>query len=154
MLMTGVRAPLFVAPGTSGDADLGELLKKGSLVLYFFPRAMTSGCTAEAVEFNHLLPEFKALGVGVVGVSVDSVARLQRFRDQNGIGFDFVSDRDRTIGSAYGTLMGDFTTSHERDTVLIGRDVAVMGAWHKVSAKGHAAAVLAEAKRLNDLGEL
>ncbi len=80
--------------------------------------------------------------------------RLQKFRDQYEIKFPFVSDHDRRIGSMYGTLKGDLTSSHQRDTVIIGKDVSILAAFQEVSAKGHAAAVLAETKRLHDRGGL
>ena len=63
MLAVGDKAPLFVAQGTSGEVDLAAMLKEGPVVLYFFPRAMTGGCTVEALEFNQALPEFATLGV-------------------------------------------------------------------------------------------
>lgn len=90
----------------------------------------------------------------VVGTSVDPVARLQKFRDKYDLKFPFASDHGRSIGSMYGTLKGDLTTTHERDSVLIGKDVTVLAAYQGVSAKGHAAAVLAEVKRLHERGQL
>jgi peroxiredoxin Q/BCP len=92
--------------------------------------------------------------VKVVGTSVDPVARLQKFRDKYDLKFPFASDHGRSIGSMYGTLKGDLTSSHERDTVLIGRDVTILLAYQRASAKGHAAAVLAETKRLHERGGL
>jgi peroxiredoxin Q/BCP len=92
--------------------------------------------------------------VKVVGTSVDPIARLQKFRDQYEIKFPFVSDHSRSIGALYGTLKGDLTTTHERDTVLVGKDVTVLAAIQRASAKGHAAAVLAETKRLHERGAL
>lgn len=154
MLAVGDKAPPFTAPGTAGDTDLTALLQRGAVVLYFFPRAMTGGCTAEALEFNELLPEFEALGVTVVGVSVDPVARLHKFRERYGLGFHFISDLERGIGAAYGTLKGDLTTSHERDTVMIGQEGRILLAYRRVSARGHAAAVLTDMRRLREDGHL
>jgi peroxiredoxin Q/BCP len=154
VLATGEKAPLFVAAGTAGDIDLGALLERGPVVLYFFPRAMTGGCTTEAVEFNQSQDEFAALGITTVGISVDPVARLQRFREKYVLKLNFASDNDRSIGAAFGTLKGDLTTTHERDTVLLSRDGIVRGAYARVAAKGHAAAVLADARRLRDEGAL
>ena len=90
----------------------------------------------------------------VVGTSVDPVARLRTFRDKYDLRFPLVSDHRRSIGSLYGTLKGDLTSSHKRDTFLIGNDVTILAAYQEVSAKGHAAAVLAEARRLHDRGDL
>jgi peroxiredoxin Q/BCP len=154
MLSVGDKAPLFVAPGTGGEIDLGALLKEKAVVLYFFPRAMTGGCTIEAREFNELLSEFAALEITVVGASVDPVARHERFREKYDLDFDLVSDRDRAIGAAYGTLKGDRTTTHERDTLVIGKDGFIRLGYQRVSAKGHAAAVLTDALRLRDQGKI
>jgi peroxiredoxin Q/BCP len=154
MLKVGDKAPQFVAAGTGGDIDLAALLERGPVVLYFFPRAMTGGCTVEAVEFNEALPEFAALGVTVVGMSVDPVPRQQRFRDQYGLQFEFASDHKRTVSLAYGTLKGDATTSNERDTFVLGKDGIVRLAYQRVTAKGHAAKVLADVRRLNGEGSL
>lgn len=152
MLVVGDKAPLFVAPGTSKDIDLGVLVRDKAVVLYFFPRAMTGGCTTEAFEFNELLGEFAALGVTVVGISADPVPRLQRFREKYNLRFEFASDHERTIGAAYGTLKGDLTTTHERSTVLIAKDATIRLAYQRVNARGHAATVLADARRLRDHG--
>jgi peroxiredoxin Q/BCP len=101
-----------------------------------------------------LLAEFEGLGVAVVGTSVDPVARLQKFRDKYDIKFPFASDHDRAIGTAYGTLKGGPETTHERDTVVIGRDGVVLLAYKKVSAAGHAAKVLAGVTQLRADGKL
>lgn len=108
----------------------------------------------EAVEFNHLLSEYDKLGVKVVGTSVDSMERLQRFRDKHALGFVLVSDEDRMLGQNYGTLKSGLSSTHERDTVLVGRDGTILLAYRKASAKGHAAEVLAAAKRLHDEGAI
>jgi thioredoxin-dependent peroxiredoxin len=101
-----------------------------------------------------LLPEFDALGVAVVGTSVDAPARLQKFRDKYDIKFPFASDQGRTIGTAYGTLKGGPESTDERDTVVIGKDGTVAAAYKAVSAKGHAAKVLADVKQLRAEGRL
>jgi peroxiredoxin Q/BCP len=108
----------------------------------------------EAVEFNRLVPEFETLGVRIVGASVDSVARLQKFRDKYDLRFPFVSDRDRAIGQAFGTLKGGPESSHERDTVLVGKDGDVLLAYQRVGAKGHAATVLNDSRRLREEGRI
>lgn len=154
MLAVGDKAPHFVAAGTSGDIDLALVLGQGPLVLYFFPRAMTGGCTTEALEFNESLPELTELGVTVVGVSVDTVQRQQRFREKYGLTFELASDHDRAVGMAYGTLKGDATTSNERDTVVIAGDGTVALAYRRVTAKGHAQRVLDDIRRLRGQGLL
>ncbi len=95
-----------------------------------------------------------ALGVSVVGVSVDAVARLVRFKEKYDLRFALVSDQDRAIGVAYGTLKGDVSTAHERDTVVIAKDGTVRLAYQGVGAKGHAAIVLADVARLRGQGAL
>jgi peroxiredoxin Q/BCP len=101
-----------------------------------------------------LLPEFDALGVAVIGTSVDPVARLQKFRDKYEIRFPFASDHQRTIGTAYGTLKGGPESSEERDTVVIARDGTIVLTYKQVSAAGHAAKVLADVKQLRAEGRL
>jgi len=154
MLASGEKAPGFAAASTAGEMDLSDLLKRGPVVLYFFPRAMTGGCTTEALEFNGLLGEFSALGATVVGVSVDPVSRQQRFREKYDLHFDLVSDHSREIGSAYGTLKGDETTTHERDTVVLSGEGSILLAYRKVRAQGHAAAVLSDMRQLHEEGLL
>jgi thioredoxin-dependent peroxiredoxin len=88
------------------------------------------------------------LGIAVVGTSVDPVARLQKFRDKYEIKFPFASDQDRSIGTAYGTLKGGPESSHMRDTFVISRDDVILLAYQAVSAKGHAAEVLADVLQL------
>ena len=90
----------------------------------------------------------------VVGTSVDTVARLKTFRDKYDIEFPFVSDHDRAIGAAYGTLKGDLSSSHERDTVLVDREGTILLAYQRVGAKGHAATVLTDARRLREEGRI
>lgn len=101
-----------------------------------------------------MLPEFDSLGVTVVGTSVDPVPRLQKFQDKYEINFPFASDHDRAIGTAYGTLKGGPETTHERDTVVIGKDGTILAAYKKVNAAGHAATVLADVKQLRADGKI
>ena len=108
----------------------------------------------EAVEFNRLLPEFEAMGVTVRGVSVDPVARLQKFRDKYDLRLAFASDEDRAIGQAFGTLKSGPSGTHERDTVLIGTDGKILLADQRVGAKGHAATVLSDTRRLREEGHI
>jgi len=99
-----------------------------------------------------VLSEFEELGVEVVGTSVDSVERLQRFRDKHGLRFPLVSDGDRAIGDAYGTLKSGLLSTHERDTVLVDGDGTIVLAYQRAHAKGHAAEVLAASRRLREEG--
>lgn len=90
----------------------------------------------------------------VVGVSVDPVARLQKFRDGYALRFPLASDHDRAIGSAYGTLKGDLTSSHERDSVLVSMEGTILLAYQRVGARGHAATVLTDTRRLREEGSI
>ncbi len=100
-----------------------------------------------------MLPEFETLGVKVVGTSVDSLGTLRRFRDKYELRFPLVSDSERTIGTAYGTLKSP-TGSDERDTVVIDREGTVLLAYQRVGAKGHAATVLDDTRRLREEGRI
>ncbi len=82
------------------------------------------------------------------------MGKLQRFRDKYDLKFQLVSDQNRTIGAAYGTLKGDLTSAHERDTVLVGVEGEILLAYQRVGAKGHAATVLTDARRLREEGRI
>jgi peroxiredoxin Q/BCP len=107
----------------------------------------------EAVEFNQLLPEFKKIGVKVVAVSVDSLERLERFRNKYSLDFPLISDSDRALGDTYGTLKAP-GGSHERDTVVISPEGTILAAYQRARAAGHAASVLAAVKDLRGQGSL
>jgi peroxiredoxin Q/BCP len=92
--------------------------------------------------------------VTVVGASVDPVPRLQAFRDKYELKFPFASDRDRAIGSAYGTLKGDLSSSDERDTFLVDSQGNILLAYQRVGARGHAATVLSDTRRLREEGRI
>jgi peroxiredoxin Q/BCP len=142
----GAKAPEFEAESTAGPLVLASLLEASPVVLYFFPKANTPGCTNEAIEFNQLLEDFVEAGVRVIGSSVDTLKTLQGFSDKHDLSFALVSDRSREIGEAYGVLKTDRNGSHERDTVVIGRDGTVALAYRKVKGQGHAADVLADVR--------
>jgi len=154
LLKEGEQVPRFRVPGVPTEIDLAVLLDRGPVVLYFYPRALTSGCTAEALEFDALLPEFEALGVSVVGISVDPVSQLERFRDKYGLRFLLGSDGDRAVGASYGTLKTDKAGSHERTTLVIASNGTVVQTYPRVKARGHAAAVLADVQALRSEGRL
>ena len=101
-----------------------------------------------------MLPDFETLGVKVVGTSVDTVAKLSKFRDKYDLRFPLLSDEDRGIGSAFGTLKGDMTSTHERDTFLVDSSGTILLAYQRVGARGHAATVLSDARRLREEGRI
>src|SRR5690606_18532908 len=117
------------------------------LVLYFYPKDSTPGCTTEGRDFNALLPKFRKLGATVLGVSRDSVRSHGNFRDRQGFDFHLVSDPDEKLCRAFDVikpkkLYGREFIGIERSTFLIDPDGVVRAAWRKVKVPGHAAAVL------------
>lgn len=117
------------------------------LVLYFYPKDATPGCTTEGKEFNALFPKFTKLDATVLGVSRDSLKSHQAFRDRQGFRFELVSDVDETMCNAFGVikpkkLYGREYIGIERSTFLIGPDGRIAEAWRGVKVDGHAYAVL------------
>jgi len=156
MLEVGKKAPAFTLESSDGGkVKLSDFAGK-VVVLYFYPRDNTPGCTVEANDFNAALPELKKLGAVVLGVSKDSIASHCKFRDKFGLGFPLLTDADGKVMESYGAwgdkvMYGKKMKGIIRSTVLIGKDGKVLRHWPKVSAKGHAAevteALQSEAKR-------
>ena len=143
-------AKLIDADGAT--IDLKEL-KGAPLVVYFYPRADTPGCTVEAQDFTRLAPEFAHLGAHVVTVSRDAPAKLCKFRDKYGLTVRLASDEDGSVCEAFGTWVekqnyGRTYMGIERSTFLFGADGKLAKEWRKVRVKGHAEAVLETAKAL------
>ena len=117
------------------------------LVLYFYPKDSTPGCTTEGIDFNALLPQFERLGATVLGVSRDSIRSHQNFRDKQGFRFDLVSDADEALCNAFGVireknLYGRKYMGIERSTFLIDPSGLIAQSWRPVKVPGHAQAVL------------
>jgi len=136
--------PLALSSGLTGStADhVGHWL-----VLYFYPKDATPGCTTEGNEFNTLIPKFTKLDATVLGVSRDSIKSHQNFCDKQGFRFELVSDADETLCNAFGVirpkrLYGREYIGVERSTFLIGPDARIVEAWRAVKVPGHAYAVL------------
>jgi peroxiredoxin Q/BCP len=146
MIEVGKKAPAFALESSDGSqVKLSDLSGK-IVVLYFYPRDNTPGCTVEATEFNAALPALAKLGAVVLGVSKDSIASHGKFRDKLGLGFPLLSDPDGKVLEAYGAwgdkvMYGKKLQGIIRSTVLIGKDGKVKQHWPKVSVKGHVAAV-------------
>ncbi len=149
----GIKAPAFRLPrdggGTVGLADFAGR----KLVLYFYPRADTSGCTREAIDFSRLKGAFSRAGTDILGVSADPVAALDRFKSKHKLGVALASDEAHKALEAYGvwqqkTLYGRKFMGTVRATFLIGPDQRIARAWPKVSVVGHAQEVLDAAKTL------
>ncbi|MEO5809839.1 MAG: peroxiredoxin [Sphingomicrobium sp.] len=125
----------------------------GPLILYFYPKDDTSGCTREAQDFTELAGEFAAAGAKIVGVSRDAMKKHDKFIAKYDLKVPLVSDEDGAVSDAFGTwveksMYGRKYMGMERATFLIGADGRVIRAWRKVKVPGHAAEVLAAAKVL------
>lgn len=147
----GDMAPDFTAPTETGEALTLSSLRPGPVVLYFYPRDDTPGCTTEAKDFTALAAEFKAAGARVIGVSKDSVAKHGKFIAKHDLGVTLVSDEAGTLCEDYGvwvekTLYGKTSMGIERATFLIDAAGKIAQVWRKVKVNGHAEAVLAAVK--------
>ena len=142
---TVLKLPLALSGGT--QATLGDYAGK-FLVLYFYPKDSTPGCTTEGLDFNALLPKFRKLGAEVLGASRDSVKSHDNFCAKQGFRFPLASDPDEALCRAFGVikpkkLYGREFIGVERSTFLIGPDGAIRREWRGVKVPGHAEAVLA-----------
>jgi len=152
-LAAGDKAPDFTLPDDAGGkVSLASFAGK-KLVLYFYPKDDTSGCTKEAIDFNGLRPEFDKAGAVILGVSPDSVASHVKFKTKHALDLALASDEAKTMLEAYGvwvekSMYGRKYMGVERATFLIGPDGKIATAWRKVKVPGHADAVLAAAKAL------
>ena len=152
MIEIGKKAPKFSAQSTAGKTrTLADYAGK-YLVLYFYPRDNTPGCTTEAVDFSRLTPELERLGAVVVGVSKDSIASHQKFIDKRGLGVELLSDPEGKLLDAYGAwgekvMYGKKKMGIIRSTVVVDPNGVVLLHYPNVRARGHAEKVLA------DLGE-
>ena len=136
--------PLTLSSGKS--ATLGDYAGKW-LVLYFYPKDSTPGCTTEGLEFNALLPNFKRAGAQVLGVSKDSLKSHQNFSSKQGFKFDLVSDADEAVCNAFGVIQPKKLYGREyvgivRSTFLIDPAGVIRRKWQPVKVPGHAQAVL------------
>jgi peroxiredoxin Q/BCP len=148
----GKKAPDFTAATGGGKLKLSDLRGK-PVVLYFYPKDDTPGCTTEACGFRDSAAEFKKLKAQVVGVSKDSVARHDKFKAKYQLNFPLVSDEDGKICEKYGTwieksLYGRKYMGIDRATFLIDKDGVVRKIWHKVKVNGHVDAVAEALKAL------
>jgi len=147
MIAAGNKAPAFALESSAGGTvKLADLAGK-IVVLYFYPRDNTPGCTIEAQDFQAALPALTKAGAVVLGVSKDSIASHCRFRDKFGLAFPLLSDPDGKVLEAYGawgekSMYGKKMMGIIRSTVVIGADAKIVRHWPKVSVKGHVADVL------------
>ena len=149
----GTRVPDFSLPMTGGGTwSLKEAARK-RLVIYFYPRDMTSGCTREAGDFRDLQAAYAKAGVQVVGISRDSVASHDKFAARESLPFPLLSDADETVCRLFDvikpkSLYGRKYMGVERSTFLLDGSGRLRQAWRKVKVAGHAEEVLEAARRL------
>jgi peroxiredoxin len=150
MLKVGDKAPDFHLKSDTGkDISLKDFKGKRVLI-YFYPRASTPGCTVEACDFRDLRPKFEKQGVAVLGISADAEKALASFKTKQKLNFPLLSDPDHSVIEAYGVwrmkkFLGRSFMGIVRSTFLIGPDGKIEKIWDTVKVKGHAGEVLAAA---------
>jgi peroxiredoxin Q/BCP len=149
----GAKAPVFTLPRDGGGTVSLADFKGRKLVLYFYPKADTPGCTKEAIAFNGLKRAFAKAGADILGVSADPVKAQDKFRDKYDLVIPLASDESKKMLTAYGvwgekSMYGRKFMGVRRTTVLIGPDGRVAQVWENVKVPGHAEAVLAAAQAL------
>ena len=147
----GKPAPDFTLPADGGGRIRLKDQRGKKLVLYFYPKDDTSGCTAEACGFRDRMPELARHGIAVIGVSRDSVASHDKFKSKYGLPFPLASDLDGKVSEAYGTwveksMYGRKYLGVDRATFLIDEKGIVRAVWRKVKVPGHVEEVLKAAK--------
>ena len=146
-------APDFTLPRDGGDSISLSGLRPGPVVLFFYPRDDTSGCTKEAVAFSGMKSTFDAAGATVIGISKDSVASHEKFRDKHDLTVPLLSDAEDKICEAYGvwtekSMYGKKFFGIERSTFLIDGEGRIARVWRKVKVPGHAEEVLEAVRAL------
>ena len=148
-LAPGDLAPDFTLDDQDGGSVTLSSLRGTKVVLYFYPEAMTPGCTTEACDFRDSLNSFAGAGIRVIGVSKDDVAKLKRFTERDRLNFSVLSDADLAVQRAYGVwgekmLYGKTVVGSIRSTFIIGPDGRIEKAMYNVKATGHVARVRRE----------
>jgi peroxiredoxin Q/BCP len=146
-LKSGSKAPDFTLPSSTGKGVSLSGLRGKRVVLYFYPKDDTSGCTKEACSFRDNLPSFQRLDAVILGVSKDSLDSHQKFIKKYGLNFTLLSDEDLKVHRLYGTwkeknLYGKKYMGTERSTFVIGEDGKIKKVFRKVSVDGHEKEVL------------
>ena len=152
-LTIGTKAPAFNLPRDGGGTvSLSDFAGK-PVVLFFYPKDDTTGCTAESVAFTALADDFAKIGAVVIGLSPDSVKSHDKFVKKHNLAVPLAADEEKTVLQAYGvwkekSMYGKTYMGVERTTVLVGADGAIAQVWNKVKVPGHADVVLAAVKAL------
>ncbi|MBW3098856.1 peroxiredoxin [Pseudohoeflea coraliihabitans] len=149
----GQTAPDFNLPRDGGGSVSLAAFAGQKVVLFFYPKDDTSGCTAEAIDFTALAPDFAAANTVVIGMSPDPVKKHDKFIAKHNLGVILASDEEKSTLEAYGvwkekSMYGRKYMGVERTTLLIDADGTIQKIWPKVKVKDHAAEVLAAAKTL------
>ena len=152
-LVEGQKAPAFRLPRDGGSVATLSDYAGQKLVLFFYPRADTPGCTREAIDFTRLAGDFAKAGTAVLGISADSLKAQEKFRDKHSLGVPLISDEKHEMLEAYGawgekSMYGKSFLGILRTTVLVGNDGKVAKVWRNVRVDGHADQVLEAARSL------
>ena len=151
-IAAGKKAPQFALEGTGGTWSLSDAAG-GAVVIYFYPRDNTPGCTQEGEAFGAAYPQFKKAKTEIVGISADSLAAHEKFKRKMAFPFELLSDPDKKVCTLYGVIQeksmyGKKFMGIERSTFLIDGKGVLRHEWRKVKVNGHAAEVLAAVKAL------
>ncbi|HRJ61310.1 MAG TPA: thioredoxin-dependent thiol peroxidase [Azospirillaceae bacterium] len=149
----GSPAPDFTLPADGGASVTLSAYRGRPVILYFYPKDDTSGCTKEACGFRDLFPDFSSADAVVIGVSKDGVKSHDKFKEKYQLPFTLVADEDTTLAQAYGvwvekSMYGRKYMGMDRATFLIDQEGVVRQAWRKVKVTGHVEAVLKALKAL------
>jgi peroxiredoxin Q/BCP len=152
-LEPGQMAPNFNLPRDGGGTLALEALQGKTVVLYFYPKDDTSGCTAESIDFSARKPQFEEAGAVVIGMSPDSVKKHDKFKAKHNLEIDLIADEDRNTLEAYGvwvekSMYGRKYMGVERSTFLIDAEGRIARIWRKVKVPGHAEEVLGAVRSL------
>jgi peroxiredoxin Q/BCP len=143
-LTPGDTAPDFTLPDDKGGQVSLSDLRGRKVIVYFYPAAMTPGCTTQACDFSDNINTLRGEGYEVLGISPDSPDTLARFREKDGLSIQLLSDQDRSVMNAWGAfgekkLYGKTVEGVLRSTVVVDEDGTVSHAWYNVKASGHVA---------------
>ena len=153
MVEIGKKAPAFKLPDDAGNTVQLKDFKGEMLVLFFYPKDDTSGCTKEAIAFTELKDQFNSAGAQILGMSPDSVERHVKFKNKHDLTVALAADEEKTVLEKYGvwvekSMYGRKYMGVERTTLLIDADGKIANIWRKVKVPGHAEAVLEAVKEL------
>ncbi len=151
---TGELAPIFSAPRDGGDVISLDDFAGKIVILYFYPKDDTPGCTKQAIAFSDLIDDFDAAGAVIIGVSRDTTKKHEKFRDKHDLKVALISDEEGSITEAYGvwvekSMYGKKYMGIERTTFLIDANRQISKVWHKVKVPGHVEEVLETVKKMS-----